>query len=88
MNNMKEEMEAAYPIPDTPHTSVKMRTADQREAFQVGWQAALASKASKGVGPDYSVLELPADELLSYMDNLSICCHETEAMREALDKVR
>lgn len=55
MNNMKQEMEASYPIPDTPHTSIKMSAADQRKAFQVGWQAALASQASKGAGvPDYA----------------------------------
>ena len=41
-------LDAAYPEPDTPHTSVKMRAIDQRNAFTRGWDAALLSQQ----GPD------------------------------------
>jgi len=80
MNNMKQEMEAAYPIPNTPHTSIKMRAADQREAFQVGWQAALASQASKGAGVVEGWALVPKEPTQEMKDEIIGCCTDDKLL--------
>ena len=36
----KQEIDAQFPIPDSPHTSVIQRAMDNRTAFWLGWNAA------------------------------------------------
>lgn len=45
LNTLRDALDAAYPIPDTPHESVKQRARESRTAFIQGWQSCVASTA-------------------------------------------
>lgn len=56
LNTLRDALDAAYPIPDTPHESVKQRARESRTAFIQGWQSCVASTALQA--PVREVLEV------------------------------
>lgn len=51
LNELRDALDATYPIPDSPHESVKQRARENRTAFIQGWQQKqAATEAAKATG--------------------------------------
>lgn len=61
---LSKALNATYPIPDTPHTSVRERAMDDRQAFMKGWNACVVYVRS----PEY--VANSKEQYVEYIQNL------------------